>query len=94
MIKFYFPNIDSKALSECKNSIVSIGRLIKESKYNDAVKSNLFAFFIDPIPVIQKLAYELMSKEFELSQQYDKNYRKLSEIQNQIDIEDLSNKLK
>lgn len=94
LIRFYFMDIDSKSLSECKSSLVSIGRLIKESKYNDTVKSSLFAFFIDPVPTIQKLAYELMSKEFQLSQQYEKNYQKISEVQNQIDIEDLSKKLK
>lgn len=94
VLKFYFMDIDGKALVECKKSIIAVGKLIKESKYNDTVKSSLYAFFIDPRPIIQKLSYELMSKEFQLSKQYEKNYKKIIELQHQVDIELISDKLK
>ena len=94
LIKFYFMDIDDQTLAECKNSIASVGRLIKESTYNDTVKSSLYAFFIDPVPVIQKLSYELMTKEFQLAQRYEKNFQKLTELQNQFNIEMVSEKWK
>lgn len=93
MIKFYFMDVDDQTLAECKNSIASVGRLIKESNYNDTVKSSLYAFFIDPVPVIQKLSYELMTKEFQLAQQYEKGFPKLTELQQHFDIEMVSEKL-
>lgn len=94
LIKFYFMDVSEQTLLECRNSVASIGKLIKNSKYNDTVKSSLYAFFLDPVPVIQKLSYELMSKEFQLSQQYEKNFRKITELQHHIDLEVISNKLK
>lgn len=94
LIKFYFTDVNDQTLAECKSSIASIGRLIKESNYSDTVKSSLYAFFIDPVPVIQKLSYELMAKEFQLAQQYEKGFRKLIELQHQFDVEAVSEKLK
>lgn len=94
VLKFYFRDTDEKKLAECTNSIISISHLIKESKYNDTVKSSLYGFFIDPIPTIQKLSYELMTKDLQLSQQYEKNFRKLSELQQQFDLATVSDKWK
>ena len=39
-------------VEECKGSIVSIKRLIKASSYHSDIKSGLYAFFIEPVPVI------------------------------------------
>ena len=94
LIQFYFMDVDDQTLAECKSSLASIGRLIKESSYSDTVKSSLYAFFIDPVPVIQKLSYVVMAKEFQLAQQYEKNFRKLTELQHQLDIDAVSEKLK
>lgn len=94
LVKFYFTDITEQMLSECVKSVSATGRLIRDSKYNDRVKSSLYSFFLEPIPVIQKLSYELMSKEFQFAQQYEKNFRKISKLQQEIDIENLSAKLK
>lgn len=94
VLKFYFRDTDEKTLAGCKNSITNISRLIKESNYSDRVKSSLYGFFIDPIPTIQKLSYELMAKDMLLSQQYEKNFRKLSELQQQFDIATVTEKWK
>ncbi len=94
LIRFFFVNVDNKTLEECKGSIAVVGRLIKESSYSDALKSSLYAFFIEPLPVIQKLSYELMTKEFQLAQQYEKNFRKITELQQQLDMEEVSAKWK
>lgn len=94
VLKFYFRDTDEKTLAGCKNSITDISRLIKESNYSDRVKSSLYGFFIDPIPAIQKLSYELMTRDILLSQQYEKNFRRLSDLQQQFDIEATAENLK
>lgn len=94
LLKFYFMDIDQQTLFECKKSVRDIGKLIKNSNYNDSVKSNLYAFFLDPIPVIQRLSYELMEKEFQLSKLYEKRFKDIIELQQQFVIDDLSSKLK
>ena len=68
VIRFYFRNITEEQLPEYRNSLPAINRLIKESKYKSEVKSALYAFFIEPVPVIQKLIYELMAKEILLAE--------------------------
>lgn len=94
LIKFYFIDITDKALEEFKNSVTAMSRLIKNSKYSGDIKSSLYAFFLEPIPAIQKLSYELIAKDFLLSQRYEKDFRKIAELQQQINIDQISNKLK
>ncbi|MHB1154618.1 MAG: ArsR/SmtB family transcription factor [Eubacteriales bacterium] len=94
LIKFYFLNVTEQTLMECKNSVTAIGRLIRNSDYSSNIKSSLYSFFLEPIPFIQKLSYELTAKEFELSQQYEKQYKDTSELQRQIDIVQISEKFK
>jgi len=71
----------------------TVGKLIKDSHYNVEIKSSLYSFFIEPIPVIQKLSYELIAKDFLLSHHYERNCRKIAELQHFIDIKVLSNNL-
>lgn len=94
LIKYYFMDISEAELNECKRSVTAMGRLIRDSLYNDKLKSHLYSFFLEPAPLIQKLSYELMKIEFALSQFYNTNYNKVTELQGQIDIQDLTNKLK
>ncbi len=94
MLTYYFPEISQDEMESCKSSLVSIKKLIKESSYNSDVKSSLYAFFIEPIPAIQKLSYELMAKEFYLSQQYKEKIGDIIEPQNDINFDELILKLK
>lgn len=94
LIKFYFLDISEKTLAECKSSVTAIGRLIRSSDYSSDIKSSLYSFFLEPIPVIQKLSYELMAKEFLLSQQHEKKYKVITELQHQINIALISDNLK
>ena len=94
LIKFYFMDISEKHLDECMNSIKAIGKLIKDSKYSGDLKSCLYSFFIEPIPVIQKLSYELIAKDFFLSQRYEKNFKKITELQQKINIDQITDKFK
>ena len=94
LIKYYFMDITASELNESKRSTTAIGRLIRNSTYNDKLKNHLYSFFLEPVPLIQKLSYELMKNEFALSQFWDKNFNKVIELQGQLDIPDLANKLK
>lgn len=94
LIKYYFADISDKSSEECKNSVVAIGKLIKNSSYNSDLKSNLYSFFLDPIPVIQKLSYEFISKDFLLSKRHEKNYKLISELQQQFDFTLFNDKIK
>ena len=80
ILKFYFREAPADALEKASNSLQAVNELIKESRYPSNVKNAIYAFFIDPIPVIQKLIYELMSKEIKLAGQYEKEYLRLQSI--------------
>ena len=87
MLQYYFRDLGGQALETCKRSMIALSRVIRQSDYSDRLKTSLYSFFIDPVPVIQKLSYELMSKGFQLTQQYEKKSRQLNEIQNHFDID-------
>ena len=87
VIRFYFRDIEEEKLMECRQSITRLHRLIKESKYNNDIKSALYSFFIEPAPMIQKLMYELMSKEILLAQKYEKGYKEILAVQECFDYE-------
>lgn len=93
LMKFYFPDITETEVEECKNSVKALNNRIKSSQYNHDVKNSLYAFFLDPIPTIQKLSYELMTKEFLLSKWYDHEHSLIAKWQNELDLERLTNNL-
>ena len=94
MLQYYFRDLEGQALETCKRSMIALSRVIRQSDYSDRLKTSLYSFFIDPVPVIQKLSYELMSKGFQLTQQYEKKSRKLNELQNHFDIDFVMGKWK
>lgn len=94
VLLFYFRDIDEETLLNCKTSMSAINMLIKQSKYNGDIKSALYSFFIDPVSVIRKLSYELMEKEFSLSQKYDNEFKRLNVLRENFDFELLSQELK
>ena len=84
MYQFYFTDIDEEQISKCKESIIELDGLIKNTQYSDKIKAAMYSFFINPIPTIKKLSYELMEKEFLFKQEYDKNIKEISEFQYDI----------
>ena len=94
MLQYYFRDLEGQALETCKRSMIALSRVIRQSDYSDRLKSSLYSFFIDPVPVIQKLSYELMSKGFQLTQQFEKKNRKLTELQNHFDMDFVMEKWK
>lgn len=87
VIRFYFHELDDETVEQCASSLNKIFPYIKSSDYSDEEKARLYEFFLEPEPYIQTLQYELMSKEFMLSEYYRDNYQKILDIYNQTTYE-------
>lgn len=91
VIKYYFRDVDDKTLENCRNSVLALNKLIKNSKYNSDIKSALYSFFIEPEPIIRKLYDELVEKEAQLKQKYLNFNKKLVKLQENFDFDKLCN---
>lgn len=89
LLQFYFSNLDDNAMNECINSLQTVCMQIASSEYDDKLKCSLFAFFTDPTSVMLKLLHSLQTVEIKLSQYYEKNYKKLMDVQSTLEIEHL-----
>ena len=94
MVRFYFYDLTDEQVDDCVNSSSALFSYIKNSNYGAEIKSKLYEFFHDTEHHIQTLYYELMTKEFMLSQYYEKNYQKILDVYNQTTFETLSKNLK
>lgn len=94
MIQFYFPKMSPDDITNAKNTIKAMAGHIDSSEYEESIKRKLYSFLVNPEPVIQKLTYELMSKEVLLSQYYEKHYQQIVEMQNNFDFETLAKEMK
>lgn len=94
VVRFYFYDLTDEQVDDCVNSSSVLFSCIKNSHYGAEVKSKLYEFFHDTEHHIQTLYYELMTKEFMLSQYYEKNYQKILDVYNQTTFEILSENLK
>ena len=74
LINFYFYDLTEEEVEACTSSNVELFEVIKRSNYSDTERSRLYEFFMNPNPYIQKLQYELMSKQLQLAVYYEKNY--------------------
>ena len=93
IVCFFFKNFSEEERNECKKSILAVDKLLKRCNYSADLKCALYSFFISPAQTIQKLLYELISKEVILKQQYEKSYKLLSDFQNEFDFDELSKDL-
>lgn len=94
VIQYYFHELTEEQIDICLNSNVTLFEIIKKSDYSDTEKSRFYEFFMDPIPYIQKLQYELMAKEVQLSAYYEKNYSRIFDAYNHLTIDILVEQLK
>ncbi len=94
LIRFYFYDFDNETIEECATSLNKICSYIKSSAYSDEEKTKLYEFFLAPASHIQTLQYELISKNFMLSEYYKDNYEKIIEIYNKTTYELLCNQMK
>ena len=93
-VQFYFYDLSEEEMETCIHSNVKFFEVIKNSDYTDTEKSRFYEFFINPSPYIQKLQYELMAKEVQLSAYYEKNYLSILDAYNQLTIDILIDQLK
>ena len=93
-IYFYFHALSSEDVEKAIGSSVYLFEIIKKSSYSDEEKSRLYEFFINPIPYIQKLQYELMVKELQLSNYYEKHYALILDSYNSLTFEKLNEQVK
>ncbi len=93
VIRHYFDDLDDARVNECLGSNKYVFDLIKESEYDDKLKSKLYEFFIDPESYIRLLQYELMAKDVLLSSYYEKNYSRILDVYNELNYELLSERV-
>ena len=93
LIKFYFYDFDNDAVEQCASSLNQVFSAVKNSDYSEEEKNKLYEFFIDPSRYIQLLQYELMQKEFMLSEYYKDNYQKIIDVYNRTTCELLCEQL-
>jgi len=94
VLNFYFTEINDSEVDFYKNNLRELGKLIDASTYPEVIKRKLYSFFINPVPMIQKLSSELSTMEQLLSKYYDKNYKILVDVQNKMDFLETARRLK
>lgn len=94
VISYYFYKLTEEDVDACLASNKHLFKIIKDSDYSDTEKSRLYEFFMDPGWHIQKLQYELMSKDLILNRFYEKNYPRILEAHNNITVDSLVEQLK
>ena len=94
VLKFYFKDITAEMVQECRDSLKTLNRLIQESDYSGELKSALYAFFIDPVPVIQKLAAELLEKMLLVAKKYEEHYEEIMALQSKLSFERMAADMK
>ena len=90
--KYYFREIPEDKLDFYCGSISNIGELIANSEYDTIIQNRLYNFFINPIAVIQKLNYDLLSINDLLAKYYERHYKTISDIQNKMNFDDFVEK--
>lgn len=95
VLQFYFRELSAEELAECRVSLPKVNQLIKNAKLPDNVKSALYSFVIDPVPVIQKLIEELQEKEKIHARLHEEDQKVILERQEHFDylrlVEDFKN---
>jgi len=94
LLSFYFPDHNEKIAFGEEEFLSKVSDLVNISEYPDPIKHKLLSFFINPQKNVQKLVYELVAKETLLSRYYEKNYKKIQEIQESFNMAEFSDKLK
>lgn len=90
LLRFYFPDISDDTVQACAASPKTVFQLIKASKYPTPLKAALYEFFLDPVPAIQKLIYELTTKGQALERQYERSLKMRAELQENLDWDELN----
>ncbi len=93
IVDFYFPDIDESDKAECRNSLTYASNLVKNSEYNDSVKSGLYLFFINPDEIIDTLVAALDSSKVKLELKYEKGEKQIGKLQSSFNDEEIIMKM-
>ncbi len=93
ILTYYFRDLTDEERIKCKESLPLVSRYIKEANFPVEIKNDLYAFFIDPIPFVQKLICELLEKERLVEQKYQKEYARIHGLQEEFDYDEFSTDL-
>lgn len=90
LIQFYFKDSDLKYVDGDFESLQYIGKMITKSDLPDNIKTYLLAFFLDPIPLTQKLVGNMIYIGSQISNLYENQSKIISNLTISFDKDDLS----
>ncbi|MBC8560723.1 ArsR/SmtB family transcription factor [Fumia xinanensis] len=93
MIQFYFPQLKDEEIEKYQHNLKSLIQLVDESYYSDYVKEKLCVFFVNYEWILKKLNFELISKEVQFKQYYERNYIKIADFQSDLNFAELAAKI-
>ena len=93
MIQFYFPQLKDEEIEKYQRNLNCLIQLIDESYYSDYVKEKLCVFFVNYEWILKKLNFELISKEVQFKQYYERNYIKIADFQSDLNFAELAMKI-
>ena len=93
LIEFYFYELSDEEVERCLKFDSEIYKVIKNSEYSDSEKLHLYEFFLNPNFYIQKLHGELTVMEMKLSLYYEKNYSRIFDSFNKLNVDIIAKQL-
>ena len=93
ILEFYLPKLSKMKREECKNDLAELSRQMKIAELKPEIKNGLYSFFIEPEATLQKLAYELISKDFILKKKRESHVLLAEQTQKDFKAEEVIEKI-
>lgn len=93
ILEFYLPKLSKTKREECKNDLAELSRQMKIADLKPEIKNGLYSFFIEPEATLQKLAYELISKDFILKKKRESHVLLAEQTQKDFKAEEVIEKI-
>lgn len=93
ILEFYLPKLSKTKREECKNDLAELSRQMKIADLNPEIKNGLYSFFIEPEAILQKLAYELISKDFILKKKRESHTLLAEQLQESFNTKEVVEKV-
>lgn len=93
ILEFYLPKLSKTKREECKNDLAELSRQMKIADLKPEIKNGLYSFFIEPEAILQKLAYELISKDFILKKKRESHTLLAEQLQESFNTKEVVEKV-
>lgn len=93
LLDFYLPNTELVVDFEERSFIEDLAEQINETYYTEKTKNKLLTFFISPDKFLMPLIKEISDKNAILTKYYQKNFKRIVEIQEGFDFAGFKDKL-